>query len=174
MSPGADDVEIAHLWALRDATRRRRFALEEQAAHYGPGAPPHIPIELAQARTDEELIEARLRAVAVEPSAAVGAQIGTEGRIVILEHKHAMRSKMVDDALYQFRQELATIREEAHDWRAAERQQREERQPVVDAQLHAIEQRINRAFLLVGVVLGVLVVAVIILAVAVVWLLAQR
>ena len=172
MSPAADNEEIAHLWALRDATRRRRLVLEEQAASYGVGVPSHITIDLAQARKDEELIEAKLQTI--EPSPKVAAQIGVAGRITILEHKHTMQGERVDSALLQFREQLTIIRDESREYRAAERQAREERQHAVDGTLLALDRRLRLALIFGGAALLIIAAAVLGLALAVVWYVAHR
>jgi len=162
MSPQADDVELTHLWAMRDATRRRLFALEEQSAHFGPGAPAHIPIEIERAKKDLELIEAKLQLT--EPSPDVARSIGTEGRVSIVEWRMAGLGGKLDDALASFETQLMLIREEAREWRASERDLREERQRVNDARqqqnearMARLETKVSRALIVVSAIAAALV-----------------
>lgn len=179
MSPQADDVELTHLWAMRDATRRRLFALEEQSAHFGPGAPAHVDVEIAQATKDLEVLNAKLQTVQLSPD--VVEAVGRESAAtLLLDYRLKTLGERVDAALHQIVEKLGRVSDQLlmeQTIRKERQQEHDERMTAMEAGIEASQAHAERLDQRVGVVVkfgALLALVVLALLALLVWYLVAR
>ncbi|KPV52449.1 hypothetical protein SE17_15440 [Kouleothrix aurantiaca] len=118
-----DDLE--HFYKMRAGYQSRINLLKQRRALRGE-LPTAEAMELAQAERDLEILEADSRLLAPSPELVL--QLGPDARLAVVEQQGKFILQKVDSALRTIDRQLAQIRDDSAEYRAAERQERHERQ----------------------------------------------
>lgn len=148
------DQRLRRLRALRD----RIAILLLRQAQQGPRMAASEEIELQEAQRAELALTAELGLDVAVPE-HVGARTLAE-RVLAIEYRMKLLEEMVSHALTAINGQLATIRDDAQQWRESERAARIERQEYIDMRLIRIELAVIGLFLGLAGLAGYLVVAV--------------